>query len=62
MKNLGKFLVVACGLVMSMYATSTTTKAERAAVLPGEGCRGEGECGTTPAGTKLNGSYTVWPD
>lgn len=60
MKQFGKFFLVACGLVMALAASTTNAKADNA-LTPGEGCRGSGDCGTTPAGTKLNGSYTVWP-
>jgi len=63
MKNFAKLFVVACGVVLAVSATSSSSKASDVSrVLPGEGCRGAGECGTTPGGVKLNGSYTVWPD
>jgi hypothetical protein len=63
MKNFGKFFVVACGLVLALTATSGSTTAQTTVDEEidggGEGCRGRGECGTTPGGVKLNGSWTL---
>jgi len=60
MRNLGKFFVVACGMVLALSATSTNSKAQIKSPESGEGCRSTGDCGTTKGGVKLNGSWTVW--
>jgi hypothetical protein len=62
MKNLFKFAIVACGFVFALTATSNKSKASAPVAAAGEGCRESGECGTTPGGVKLNGSYSVWAD
>lgn len=64
MKNFGKLFVVACGIVLALSASSGSSKAQVLSddkAEPTEGCRGAGECGTTPGGVKLNGSWTIDP-
>jgi hypothetical protein len=55
MKNLFKFVIVACGFMIALTATSSKSKA--AAGAPKEGCVGGGHCGTTTGGTELTGKW-----
>jgi hypothetical protein len=65
MKNYLKIMVAVAGITLATFstmdanATRTTTNVEEADGFASEGCRRTGDCGTTPGGVKLNGSWTI---
>ena len=74
MKNYLKVMVVAAGITLATFSSFDVqaTNGNQYQVVnedvttdldtdqrPSEGCRRTGDCGTTPGGVKLNGSWTI---
>jgi|GEM_PF-1767315 len=47
------------GSITKVSATSDQTGTIGKELAPAEGCKNAGQCGTTPGGVKLNGSWSL---